>query len=129
MRCLTVFAIFMWLLFVSRSSDYWLGIFHGETPRALVDVKVCLGIPSCVPRWVTRGSRGLILGSTGRGRPILGSTGRGPPPVVSRQCFPNILRVSNLLCTCTSSALEATYAYKVRPLCVSDLCFKVFLVL
>ena len=54
-----------------------------------MDFEVCLGIPSCVTRWVPRGSRGLILGSTGRGRPILGSTGRGAPPFVSRQCFPN----------------------------------------
>ena len=38
---------------------------------ALVDVEVCLGIPSCGTRWVTHGSRGLILGSTGRGRPLL----------------------------------------------------------
>ena len=28
-------------------------------------------IPSCGTRWVPRGSRGLILGSTGRGRPLL----------------------------------------------------------
>ena len=72
MRCLTVFALFMWLLVVSRSSDYWLGISPRVTLIALVDVEVCLGIPLCVTRWVPRGSRGLILGSTGRGRPIIG---------------------------------------------------------
>ena len=37
------------------------------------------------------------------------------------------LRVSDLLRTCTSSALEATYAYEERLLRVSDLCLKVFL--
>ena len=71
MRCLTVFALFMWLLVVSRSSDYWLCISPRVTLKALVDVEVCLGIPSCVTRWVPCGSRGLILGSTGRGRPLL----------------------------------------------------------
>ena len=71
MRCLTVFALFMWLLVVSRSSNYWLGMSPPITLLALVDVKVCLGKPSCVTRWVPRGSRGLILGSTGRGRPLL----------------------------------------------------------
>ena len=70
----------MWLLVVSQSSNYWLGISAHVTLRALVDVEVCLGIPLCVTRWVPRGSRGLILGSTGR----------GAPPFVSRQCFPNI---------------------------------------
>ena len=71
MRCLTLFAILMWLLVVSRSSDYWLGISPHLTLIALVDVEVCLGILLCVTRWVPRGSRGLILGSTGRGRPLL----------------------------------------------------------
>ena len=71
MICLTVFALFMWLLVVSRSSDYWLGISPRITPIALVDVEVCLGIPSCGTHWVPRGSRGLILGGTGRGRPLL----------------------------------------------------------
>ena len=92
MRCLTVFVIFMWLLVVSRSSDYWLGISPRENLIALVDVEVCLDIPSCGTRWVPRGSRGLILGSTGRGYPILGSTGRGAPfcipPVFSQHKNP-----------------------------------------
>ena len=88
MRCLTVFAIFMWLLVVSRSSDYWLGISARVTLTALVDVEVCLGISSCVTRWVTRGSLGLILGSTGRGRPIIGSTGRGSPLLYPASAFP-----------------------------------------
>ena len=71
--------------------------FHVE-PKKL-HMMVCLGRPSCGTRWFPRGSRGLILGSTGRGspilgstgrgRPILGSNGRGRPPFVSRQCFPN----------------------------------------
>ena len=78
----------MWLLVVSRSSDYWLGISLHESLLALVDVKVCLGIPSCGTRWVPRGSRGLILGSTGRGRPILGSTGRGRPVLYPTSVFP-----------------------------------------
>ena len=90
MRCLTVFAIFMWLLVVSRSSNYWLGISPHVTLIALVDVKVCLGIPLCGTRWVPRGSRGLILGSTGRGRPILGSTGRGRPLLYPASVFPTI---------------------------------------
>ena len=68
MRCLTGFAIYMWLLVVSRSSDYWLGISPHETLIALVDVEVCLGIPSCGTRCVPLGSRGLILGRTGGGR-------------------------------------------------------------
>ena len=71
MRCLTGFAIYMWLLVVSQSSDYWLGISPRVTLIALVKVKVYLGIPSCGTRWVPRGSRGQILGSTGRGRPLL----------------------------------------------------------
>ena len=90
MRCLTVFALFMWLLVVSRSSDYWLGISPRVTLIALVDVEVCLCIPSCVTRWVPRGSRGLILGSTGRGRPILGSTGRGRSLLYPASVFPTI---------------------------------------
>ena len=88
MRCLTVFALFMWLLVVSQSSDYWLGISLRVTLIALVDVKVCLGIPSCVTRWVLHVSRGLILGSTGKGRPILGSTGRGRPLLYPASVFP-----------------------------------------
>ena len=91
MRCLTVFALFMWLLVVSWSSDYWLGTSPHATLTALVDVKVCLGIPSCVTRWVPRGSRGLILGSTGRGRPILRSTGRGRPLLYPASVFPTSL--------------------------------------
>ena len=85
MRCLTVFALFMWLLVVSLSSDYWLGLSPRETLIALVDVEVYLGIPSCVTRWVPRGSCGLILGSTGRGRPlpVLPRMGR-PLPVLPR---------------------------------------------
>ena len=79
MRCLTGFAIYMWLLVLSRSSDYWLCISPRVTLIALMEVEVCLGIPSCGTRWVRRGSRGLILGSTGRGRPIF----------LSCQCFPN----------------------------------------
>ena len=70
MRCLTGFAIYMWLLVVSRSSDYWLA-YSRVTLIVLVEVEVCLGIPSCGTRWVPRGSRGLIMGSTGRGRPLL----------------------------------------------------------
>ena len=61
----------MWLLVVCRSSDYWLGIHPRATTIALVEVKVCLGIPSCGTRLVPRGSRGLILGSTGKGLPLL----------------------------------------------------------
>ena len=81
MRSLTLFALSMWLIVVSRSSGYWLGMSHCVTHRTLVDVEVCLGIPLCVTRWVPCGSRGLILGSTGRGAPLF----------VSRQCFPNTL--------------------------------------
>ena len=61
----------MWLLVVSRSSDYWLGTSPHETLIALGEVDVCLGIPSCGTRWVPLGSLGLILGSTGRGLPLL----------------------------------------------------------
>ena len=67
MRCLTGFAIYMWLLVVCRSSDYWLGIPPRVNAIAFVEVEDCLGIPSCGTRWVPRGSRGLILGSAGRG--------------------------------------------------------------
>ena len=56
---------------VSQSSDYWLSISLRVTLIALMNVEVCLGIPSCVTFWVPRGSRGLILGSTGRGSPLL----------------------------------------------------------
>ena len=87
-RQCTVFVLFMWLLVVSQSSDYWLGISPHVTLIALVDVKVCLGIPSCGTRWVSRGSQGLILGSTARGRPILGSTGRERPLLYPTSVFP-----------------------------------------
>ena len=91
MRCLTVFALSMWLLVVFRSSDYWLGISPLTPHIVLVNVKVCLGIPSCVTRWVPRGSGGLILGSTGRGRLILGSTGRGRPLLYPASIFPTFI--------------------------------------
>ena len=96
MRCLTVFAIFMWLLVISLSSDYWLGIPPRVNLISLVEVEVCLGIPSCGTRWVLRGSRGLILGSTGRGRPILGSTGRGCPLLYPASVFPTVATHDNL---------------------------------
>ena len=79
----------MWLLVVFRSSDYWLGISPHESITALVDVEVCLGIPLCVTRRVPRGSRGLILGSTGRGAPHSWEHRKGAPLFLSRQCFPN----------------------------------------
>ena len=79
----------MWLLVVSRSRDYWLRISPSATRIALVDVKVCLGIPLCVTRWVPRVSRGLILGSTGRGAPHYWEHWKGAPLFASRQCFPN----------------------------------------
>ena len=61
----------MWLLVVSRSRYYWLGISPIVNLTALVNIEVCLGIPSCGTRWVPRGSRGLILWSTVRGRPLV----------------------------------------------------------
>ena len=97
MSCLTVFALFMWLLVVYRSSDYWLGISARVTLTALVDVEVCLGISSCVTRSVPRGSRGLIIGSTGRGRPIIGSTGRGRPLLYPASVFPTRVILSNMV--------------------------------
>ena len=48
MRSLTIFALFMWLLVVSRSSDYWLCRSPHATLTSLVDVEVCLGIPLCI---------------------------------------------------------------------------------
>ena len=90
MRYLTGFVIYMWLLVVFRSSDYWLGMSPRVTLIALVDIKVCLGMPSCVTRCVPRGIRGLILGSTGRGRPIMGSTGRGRPLLYPASVFPTL---------------------------------------
>ena len=105
MRCLTVFAISMWLLVVSQSSDYWYGVSPYVTLIALVDVKVWLGIPSCGTRWVPRGSRGLILGSTGRGRPFLYPASVFPTsPSLPSPCFPLILpavsacRISSFSC-------------------------------
>ena len=89
MRSLTIFILLMWLLVVSWSSDYWLGTSPPETSKALVDVEVCLGILLCVTRWVPRVSRGLILGSTGRGAPHSWEHWKGAPLFVSRQCFPN----------------------------------------
>ena len=91
MRCLTVFAIFMWLLVVSWSSNYWLRVSPPVTLIDLVDAEVCLGIPSCGTRWFPRGSRGLILGSTGRRRTILGSTGRGRPLLYPASVFPAVM--------------------------------------
>ena len=98
MRSLTIFAFFMWLLVVSLSSDYWLGTSPRGTLIALVDVEVCLGIPSCVTRWVPRVSRGLILGSTGRGAPYSWEHWKGAPLFVSRQCFPNTKRLNRYRC-------------------------------
>ena len=95
MRCLTVFVLFMWILVVSLSSDYWLGISPRVTLIALVDVEVCLGIPLCVTCWVPCGSPGLILGSTGRGRLILGSTGRGRPLLYPVSVFPTVTTSRN----------------------------------
>ena len=85
----TLFAFFMWLLVVSRSCDYWLGLSPHVTLIALVDVEVCLDIPLCVTRRVPRGSRGLILGSTERGASHSWEHWKGAPLFVSRQCFPN----------------------------------------
>ena len=98
----------MWLLVVSRSSDYWLGLSPCITPIALVDVEVCLGIPLCVTHWVPRGSRGLILGSTGRGASHSWEYWKGAPLFVSRQCFPNIqdMYVVN---TVSASLTEVTF--------------------
>ena len=59
--------MYMWIIVICRASDYW------------------LGTPSRGTRWVPRGSRGLILGSTGRGRPrlqpaiVFPITGTTPP--------------------------------------------------
>ena len=61
----------MWLLVFCQASDYWLGTPPRLTLIVLAEVEVWLGTPSCGTRWVPRGSRGLILGSTGRGRPLL----------------------------------------------------------
>ena len=41
MRYITGFALIMWLLVVSRSSDYWLGIPPRLHVTALMEVKVC----------------------------------------------------------------------------------------
>ena len=115
----------MWLLIVSRSSDYWLGISRTGTLIALVDVEVCLGIPSCVTRWVPRGSRGLILGSHGRGRPILGSTGRGRPLLYPASVFLKPMQTDNSTASviinetvkqCRSKSIDMRF-YWVRDRC------------
>ena len=63
--------MYMWLLVVCLASDYWLGTLPRVTRMVLVEVKVWLVTLSWGTRCVPRGSRGLILGSTGRGRPLL----------------------------------------------------------
>ena len=64
-------AMYMWLLVVCRDSDYWLGTPPHDTLLVLVKVEVCPVSLSWGTRCVPRGSRGLILGSTGRRRPRL----------------------------------------------------------
>ena len=63
--------MYMWLLVVCRASDYWIGTPPHGIVMVLVEVEVWLVTPSRVTRCVPRGSRGMILGSTGRGRPRL----------------------------------------------------------
>ena len=60
----------MWLLVVCRASDYWLGTLQRVTLIVIVENEVWLVTPSRGTRCVPRGSRGLILGSTGRGTPV-----------------------------------------------------------
>ena len=115
MRCFTVFAIYMWLLVVFRSIDYWLCVPPRVTPLALVEVKVCLGIPSCGTRWVPRESRGLIVGSTGRGRPILGSTGRGRLLLYPASVFPTMEELENFS-NCKKLGIKSEIALAVLSL-------------
>ena len=61
----------MWLLLVCLSSDYWLGTPPHVTVMVIVEVEVWSVSLSWGTRCVPRGSRGLILGSTVRGRPFL----------------------------------------------------------
>ena len=63
--------VYMWLLVVCRTSDYWLGTPPPVTLMVLVEVEVWSVSLSWGTRCVPRGSQGLILGSTGRGRPRL----------------------------------------------------------
>ena len=63
--------MYMWLLVVCRASDYWLGTLAHETLMVLVEVEVWLVTLSWGTCCVPCGRRGLILGSTGRGRPLL----------------------------------------------------------
>ena len=78
----------MWLLVVSRSSDYWLGLSPHVTPIALGDVEVCLGIPLCVTRRVHVEVEVWFWGALEGGRPIFGSTGRGRPFLYPVSVFP-----------------------------------------
>ena len=64
-------AMYMWLIVVCRTSDYWLGTPPHVTLMVLVEVEVMFVSLSWGTRCVPRGSRGLILGSTGMGRPLL----------------------------------------------------------
>ena len=64
-------AMYMWLIVVFRTSDYWLGTPPHVSLMVLVEVEVWFVSLSWGTRCVPRGSRGLILGSTGRGRPFL----------------------------------------------------------
>ena len=63
--------MYMWLIVVCRASDYLLGTPLSGTLIVLVEVEVCLVTLLWGTRRVPRGSRGLILGSTGRGLPPL----------------------------------------------------------
>ena len=63
--------MYMWLLVVCRTSDYWLGTPPRVTLTVLVEVEVWPVSLSWGTRCVPRGNRGLILESTGRGRPLL----------------------------------------------------------
>ena len=45
MRCLTVFALFMWLLIVFSSSDYWLG---RKSAAGSLSSHKCQGLPKQV---------------------------------------------------------------------------------
>ena len=85
----------MWLLVVSRSIDYWLGLSPRVNPIALVDVEVCLWhtimCNSLSSTWKSRSDSGEHWKG---GAPFLGALERGAPffiPSVFSQHFVSLM--------------------------------------
>ena len=103
-------AMYMWLLVVCRTSYYWLGTPPRVTLMVLVEFEVWPVSLSWGTRCVPRGSQGLILGSTGRGRPRLYPVSVLPTELIDDEVNPDHIVILNkqleiFVMTLMSSAL------------------------